>query len=205
MTVNWARGNGDGVIVLMKQGAAVNSDPADGTYTGYTANPAFGSGTQIGTGNYVVYKGTGASVAVTGLTVGTTYYLAAYEYKGTLDTSGVNLGTNYKPAPATGNQATSAGETPPTAPTLLGPPDGYEGQVGYPADEYPLQWNASPGAIDYYYEFWGTDSGSGWTSDTSFNPGDLTDNNVYYWRVKARNVNGESGWSPTWSWYDLWE
>ena len=114
MTVNWTRGNGDGVIVLMKQGSAVNSDPADGTYTGYTANPVFGSGTQIGTGNYVVYKGTGTSVAVTGLTAGTTYYLAVYEYKGTVDTSGVNQGTNYKPTPVTGSQATIPGGGPHT-------------------------------------------------------------------------------------------
>ena len=105
MTVNWTRGSGTGVIVLMKSGSAVNSDPADGTYSGYTANPAFGSGTQIGTGNYVVYKGIGTNVTVTGLTAGTTYYVAVYEYSGAVDTSGVNQGTNYKLAPATGNQA----------------------------------------------------------------------------------------------------
>ncbi|HCE68020.1 MAG TPA: hypothetical protein DER40_11025 [Geobacter sp.] len=111
MTVNWARGNGDGVIVLMKQGAAVNSDPADGSYTTYTASTAFGSGTQTGPGNFVVYRGTGSSVAVTGLTAGTTYYVAVYEYKGTVNSSGVNQGTNYKPSPATGSQATPPGGT----------------------------------------------------------------------------------------------
>ena len=108
MTVNWTRGNGDGVIVLMKSGSAVNSDPVDGTYTGYTANAAFGSGTQLGTGNYVIYKGTGTNVAVTGLAVGTTYYVAVYEFKGTVDTSGTNQGTNYRLTPATGSQATTA-------------------------------------------------------------------------------------------------
>jgi hypothetical protein len=55
ITVNWTRGNGSGVIVLMKAASAVNSDPVDGNYTGYTANAAFSSGTQIGTGNYVVF------------------------------------------------------------------------------------------------------------------------------------------------------
>ena len=204
MTVNWTRSNGAGVIVLIKQGSAVTSDPVDGTYTGYTASSTFGSGTQVGTGNYVIYKGAGTSVAVTGLTAGTTYYVAVYEYQGAVDTSGADQGTNYKSTPATANRITT-GETPPAAPTLLWPPDGYQGQVGFPTDENPLQWSASAGAIDYYYEYWGADSGSGWTTDTSFNPGDLTDNYDYYWRVKARNASGESGWSATWSWYDLWE
>jgi hypothetical protein len=107
MTVNWTRGSGDGVIVLMKATSAVNSDPEDGTYTGYTASSIFGSGgTQIGTGNYVVYKGTGNSVAVTGLISGTTYYIAVYEFKATVNTAGVDQGTNYKSTPATGSQLT---------------------------------------------------------------------------------------------------
>ena len=78
-TVGWTRGNGDaGVLIVMKAGSSVNSDAVNGTT--YTANAAFGSGTQIGTGNYVVYKGTGTSVNLTGLTINQTYYLAAYEY-----------------------------------------------------------------------------------------------------------------------------
>ena len=108
MTVNWARGSGDGVIVLMRQGSAVATDPTDGVYTTYFANTAFGSGTAIGDA-YVIYKGTGTGVTVTGLTIGTTYYVAVYEYTGTVDTASVDQqGTNYKPAAATGNQATSA-------------------------------------------------------------------------------------------------
>lgn len=107
MTVNWTRGDGDGVIVLMKLGSAVDSNPVDGAYTGYTANAAFTSGTQIGTGNYVMYKGTGTSVAVTGLSDTTAYYVAVYEYKGTVDTAGVDQGANYKATPVTGNQTTA--------------------------------------------------------------------------------------------------
>lgn len=111
MTVNWARGNGDGVIVLMRQGSAVATDPTDGTYTTYSANTAFGSGSAIESA-YIIYKGTGTSAAVTGLTASTTYYVAVYEYQGTVDTSGVNQGTNYKPSAATGSQATSVGTGP---------------------------------------------------------------------------------------------
>lgn len=81
-TVNWVRGNGTaGVIVVARQGSAVNADPASGT--SYTANAAFGSGSQIGTGNYVVYNGTGTSVNVTGLLENTTYHFAVYEYNTT--------------------------------------------------------------------------------------------------------------------------
>jgi len=78
MTANWTRGSGNQVIVLAKAGSAVNSDPVSGT--SYTANATFGSGSQIGTGNYVVYAGSSSSVNVTGLTGGTTYYYALYEY-----------------------------------------------------------------------------------------------------------------------------
>lgn len=106
LTVNWTRGSGNGVIVLMKQGAAVDADPADGTYTGYAASPVFSSGSQIGTGNRVVYKGTDTSVTVTGLTLGTDYAVAVYEYAGTADTVGADQGTNYKPAAASGSQMT---------------------------------------------------------------------------------------------------
>jgi hypothetical protein len=78
-TVSWVRGNGDaGVIVLARAASDVNADPVNNTV--YTANPVFGNGSQIGTGNYVVYKGSGTSVNVTGLTAGTTYFFAVYEY-----------------------------------------------------------------------------------------------------------------------------
>ncbi|RII26153.1 MAG: hypothetical protein CXR31_10620 [Geobacter sp.] len=126
MTVNWTRGSGDGVIVLMKASSAVNSNPVDGTYTGYTANTAFGSGTQLGTGNYVVYKGTGTSVAVTGLSAGTTYYVAVYEYAGTVNTAGVDQGTNYLLSPVTGSQVAVV-PPPPTVTTPITPNSGMQG------------------------------------------------------------------------------
>lgn len=79
MDVNWSsNGNGDRVLVVARQGSAVDADPVNGT--SYTANSVFGSGDQIGTGNYVVYSGTGSSVSVTGLSYGTTYHYAIYAY-----------------------------------------------------------------------------------------------------------------------------
>jgi len=78
MTIGWTRGNGNAVLVVARAGSAVSVDPYN--ETAYTANAAFGSGTQIGTGNYVVYNGTGASVNLTALTPGSTYYFSIYEY-----------------------------------------------------------------------------------------------------------------------------
>ncbi|MCF6184058.1 MAG: T9SS type A sorting domain-containing protein [Bacteroidales bacterium] len=79
--LSWTRGDGDNVIILAKQGSAVDSDPVSGT--SYTASSVFGSGTLIGTGNYVVYIGTGNAATITGLTQNTTYYFAAYEFNNT--------------------------------------------------------------------------------------------------------------------------
>ncbi|KEY18799.1 T9SS sorting signal type C domain-containing protein [Kaistella antarctica] len=79
--INWTKGNGANRIVVIRSGSAVNAAPVDGT--AYTANPIFGSGSQIGTGNYVVYAGTANAVSVTGLSGATTYYVSVYEYNGT--------------------------------------------------------------------------------------------------------------------------
>lgn len=80
ITFNWTGGDGDSVLVLVKATSAVNADPADGV--DYTANAAFTSGSQIGTGNYVVYKGTGNSVTVTGLTPNTAYHYEIFQFNG---------------------------------------------------------------------------------------------------------------------------
>jgi len=78
LTAGWTRGNGNAVIVLARAGSAVNLYPTNGI--NYTADNSFGSGTQIGTGNFVVYNGTGSSVNLTELIAGTTYHFAVYEY-----------------------------------------------------------------------------------------------------------------------------
>ncbi|MGD9781598.1 MAG: autotransporter-associated beta strand repeat-containing protein [Kiritimatiellia bacterium] len=79
-TVGWTRGNGASVLVVAKQGSAP-TDPSDSTV--YAASAAFGSGDTTAAGSYVVYKGTGTSVPVTGLSAGTEYYFAVYEFNGT--------------------------------------------------------------------------------------------------------------------------
>jgi len=80
-TINFTRGDGDGVIILAKEGSAVDAAPSSGT--AYSANAAFGSGDEIGTGNFVVYNGTGTTEDLTALALGTTYHFAAFEYNST--------------------------------------------------------------------------------------------------------------------------
>jgi hypothetical protein len=96
MDISWTRGDGDNVLVLARQDSPVNADPVDGV--SYTANAAFGSGQEIGSGNFVVYSGSGTGVTVTGLAPNTTYHYAIYEY---------NSGDNcYLKPGLTGNAAT---------------------------------------------------------------------------------------------------
>jgi len=87
MILNWTSGNGTGRIVVACAGSNTLIAPSYGV--SYSASSTFGSGNQIGTGNYVVYNGTGSSVTVTGLNYLTAYFFRVYEYSGT----GTN--TNY--------------------------------------------------------------------------------------------------------------
>ncbi|HYF32154.1 MAG TPA: T9SS type A sorting domain-containing protein [Chitinophagaceae bacterium] len=77
-TISWSNGNGHKRIVLMRAGSAVNADPLDNT--SYSPDTVFGSGSQIGAGNYTVYNGTGNSITVSNLNLATTYHVAIYEY-----------------------------------------------------------------------------------------------------------------------------
>lgn len=97
--INWTVGEAESSIVVIKP-TAVDSNPVDATT--YTANSVFGSGTQIGTGNYVVYAGTGSSVSVTGLQGLTTYAVNVYTFNGASGTE------NYlTSSPATATQQTA--------------------------------------------------------------------------------------------------
>ena len=80
--LNWVNGNGTGGrIVLIHENAPVDAIPVSGTI--YTASNVFGNGSQLGSGNFVVYSGNGSSVSVTGLLPSTTYYYAIFEYNET--------------------------------------------------------------------------------------------------------------------------
>jgi len=78
MTINWANGDGNKRIVVMKAGSAVTGVPLSGT--SYTANNIFGSGSTLNAGEYIVYNNTGSSVNITNLTGGQTYFFSIFEY-----------------------------------------------------------------------------------------------------------------------------
>ncbi|MBL4578728.1 MAG: hypothetical protein JKX74_09665, partial [Flavobacteriales bacterium] len=102
MTVNWSgNGDGDGRLVVVRAGSAVAATPTNGTAHG--ASATFGSGDDLGASEFVVYRSTGSSVNVTGLSLNTTYHYAIYEYNNTGDCYLI-------PSPLIGNQATVCGE-----------------------------------------------------------------------------------------------
>ncbi len=78
MRVDFTKGNGTNRIVLVKEGAAVDVDPTD--LNDYAADPNFGNGTEIGTGNFVVYNGVGENFILKNLNHSTKYHFAFYEY-----------------------------------------------------------------------------------------------------------------------------
>ncbi|MEZ4801886.1 MAG: GEVED domain-containing protein [Gelidibacter sp.] len=107
VTLNWTNSTCfDEVLVVAKQGSAVTATPT-GNGSAYTANAAFGSGTQITANEYVVYKGTGTNVNVTSLTNNLTYHFRVFTRKGTNWSTGVPV--NATPAitycPVTGRSA----------------------------------------------------------------------------------------------------
>ena len=92
ITLSWTRGNGDTCLVVARQSATVDPvAPTNGT--SYNANSLFGSGDLTGTGSYVVYKGTGTTVTVTGLQKNTDYRFQVFEYNGSGATSMYNTNT----------------------------------------------------------------------------------------------------------------
>ena len=79
--INWTSGSGTYEIVIVRPASSTNVLPVNGNMPGYTANSVYGSGTNLGSSNYVVYKSSGNSVTVTGLTPGVNYEAIVYSYE----------------------------------------------------------------------------------------------------------------------------
>ena len=94
--------------------------------------------------------------------------------------------TNAQVGPPTG--------TVPAAPTLRSPASGTTVTSGTPA----LSWNASSGASEYQVVINDGATVSPWLVTTSWTTTALAPG-TYTWRVGARNANGTSGNSPSWS------
>ena len=97
-TARWTNGNGSARAVFIAEASTGSPLPVNNVT--YTANPAFGSGTQIGSsGWYCTYNGTDDTVKITGLKLGSTYRVMVLEYYG------VASYENYLTSTATGNPA----------------------------------------------------------------------------------------------------
>ncbi len=113
----------DGVVVALREDPTLVVHTLSGSETGFTASATFGSGTAFGAtapNSLVVYKGTGTSVTVTGLTPGATYQVKAETYvndalwSGGTTTSGLAQVPDVSTALASpGNAQVSVSWTPP--------------------------------------------------------------------------------------------
>jgi hypothetical protein len=112
MTASWTNGDGAKRVVIMNTSNSF-TDPTDGTDP--AANTAYS-----GSGEQVVYNGNGNSLAVTGLTAGTTYWFRVYEYNGTGTSTKylTTTATNNPNSQATSTAAPSISVTETTIPTM---------------------------------------------------------------------------------------
>ncbi len=78
--VTCTAGNGQGRMIVARLSSALAVAPTNNTL--YAASAVFGSANTTGTGNFIVYMGSGTSVNVTGLTALTGYTFDVYEYNG---------------------------------------------------------------------------------------------------------------------------
>lgn len=78
--LSWTSGSGRGRMVVAREAGAVNITPTN-LFT-YSPNTIFGNGTNLGDGNYVVYKNNTNTVDLTNLKTGTSYHVAVFEYNG---------------------------------------------------------------------------------------------------------------------------
>lgn len=194
MTVNWTRGGtpGDGVIVVAKAGSAPDNPSNDNDYT---ANTAFGSGTEIGTGTFVVFNGAGTSVNVTGLSASTEYHFKVFEKNCTGSSTKINL-----TSPPSNSQTTTAAcavnptITSTTAITAITASGASSGATGLTSGENCLItakgvcWSTSPNPTIADSK---TTDGSG-TDDFISSITGLSAQTLYYVRAYATNGFGTS-------------
>ncbi|MGM0946597.1 MAG: HYR domain-containing protein, partial [Bacteroidota bacterium] len=107
MTLNWTKGDGTSRMILARVDAPVDGEPVD--LSNYGASSSFGSGNQVGPGNYVIYNGSGTSMNLSNLSPNRTYHFSIFEYNG-------SSGKIYlRPGGATGNQLTASAPTIPAS------------------------------------------------------------------------------------------
>lgn len=74
----WEAGNGQGRLVVAKEGAPVDAFPVPGQR--YTPSSTFGQGADLGDGNFAMVSGDAADEPLDGFRAGTVYHLRVFEY-----------------------------------------------------------------------------------------------------------------------------
>ena len=134
--VSWTNGNGNGRIVKMNTSNTFTAPSNGSTLTGNTV--------YAGSGEQVVYAGTGSTVNITGLSPGQIYYFRVYEYNST--------GMLYNTTTATNNPNSITLNYPVPVANSLSPNSASAGSSSFTltvsgSDFYPasvVNWNGSP-------------------------------------------------------------
>lgn len=125
--ISWTNGDGTNRLVVVSTAGAVTATPSDGS--SYTASSAAPFGSDIGTSELVAYSGTANNVTITGLTPGTTYYWAVFEFNDCQPDYNITL-------PATSSETTC------TTPTGHATGSAASGQT---TTQFQLDWNVGDG------------------------------------------------------------
>ena len=198
ITVNWVNGNGAKRLLSVRQGAAVNEFPLDGT--DYAANPDFAAAAVVKTNVRIVYSGTGNSVKVTGLTPGQNYHFRVIEYNNNAQTGNHSLyllGKNPVASRAT------AGVLPVTLLSFT---------AQYTGEQVNLEWATSQEINASHYEIQRSHNGTDFTeagevrasgntqTKTNYQFADKVTESVrakLFYRLKMVNTDGSFGYSTT--------
>ncbi|WP_299365991.1 hypothetical protein [Winogradskyella sp.] len=84
----------DEVLIIARETSAVTAIPT-GDGSAYTADTQFGNGTALLAGQFAVYKSTGTSASITGLTGGSTYHFTIFSRVGSTWSSGATANVTY--------------------------------------------------------------------------------------------------------------
>jgi hypothetical protein len=112
--LNFTTGNGANKVVFVRQSGTIGLTPVDGV--NYVPNTVYGSGTDLGGGNYCVFNGNGLTVTVTGLQSNTAYTFSVYEYNGALTCE-----YNYMPNTTSNTATQSTNNASPTLAAISNP------------------------------------------------------------------------------------
>jgi PKD repeat protein len=109
LVLNLTGGDGAKRLVVARLGSPVDATPADATT--YLANSDFGKGSNLGSGNYVVFNSTASADTITNLRPNTTYYFSVFSFN--------DDNTPYAENYLTTTPGTLTQATPAIPPTLL--------------------------------------------------------------------------------------